>query len=74
MEEYEVEVGGGERMLTSIVPAALNAEGKEVQRRGEESLVGRDVLGRHSRSPPPRLRASQNSALNFAGKRLSQSV
>ena len=27
-----------------------------------------------SRSPPPRLRASQNSALNFAGKHLSQFV
>ena len=62
------------------MPAALNAEEEEIGRRGEESLVGRDVLGTPNDNGsvidatlppriPPRLRASQNSALKDAFRR-----
>ena len=87
MEKVEVRGGGGEWRFASIVPAALNAEGEvsnaeeeEIGRRGEESLVGRDVLGTPNDNGsvidatlppriPPRLRASQNSALKDASRR-----
>ena len=58
----------------------FNAEEEETGSRGEESLVGRDVLGTPNDNGsvidatlppriPPRLRASQNSALKDASRR-----
>ena len=41
------------------MPAALNAEEEEIGRRGEESLVGRDVLGAPTRMTPDRRRTNR---------------